>query len=520
MSRIRTYFTALFLAIFFAQHSAPWALASSWNPTLLVNTEAFQIIEDSNSTADIKLRFGDTVAEEIYWNRSNTRFQFTDDVHVDGDISGSGTLNIKKVSGSSTGNILIVDTKGFVYNATNKRVGIGTATPDTALEVVGTMSGRSLQITGTGASPLIFTDITNGIVGIGTTAPAGYKSPVLHVRTVGVVGNDYYEGAVHVGGSTAALGAQLSYHNYSSGRVSLGNLNDSNNANSTLSFGFGSINPATGRPSDETMTLTAAGNVGVGTTSPGEKLEVIGTMSGRILHAQDEIHSSGSLVVEGAISTRGNLTLNSDNGAADTVLTFGNSTLAETAKFLLTESRFQFSDDLRVTDNLTVSGTLVVDGASRMKSSLRVTGIISGAYLHGSQGISTSGTLMISTPKTANTNTWGSGALIVQQRVETATGAYFYSSGSVVIAIDNYEHTSRNPHIMFGYQGTFDTNLYRSTGGKLRTDDSLDVVGTMSGTNLTVSGKASVNKVLCIKTTGRVGICSSVVDASGGCTCN
>lgn len=58
-------------------------------------------------------------------------------------LNASGTVIIKKRAGSSTGNILIVDTKGLVYDATNKRVGVGTAAPKTAFEIIGTASGSN-----------------------------------------------------------------------------------------------------------------------------------------------------------------------------------------------------------------------------------------------------------------------------------------------------------------------------------------------------------------------------------------
>ncbi|MCF7845088.1 MAG: hypothetical protein K9M03_04665, partial [Kiritimatiellales bacterium] len=41
--------------------------ASSWNPTLLVNTESFNVIDDGDGTTDIEVRFGETVDERIRW---------------------------------------------------------------------------------------------------------------------------------------------------------------------------------------------------------------------------------------------------------------------------------------------------------------------------------------------------------------------------------------------------------------------------------------------------------------------
>ncbi len=70
-------------------------LASSFGPSLLVNTENFTIIDDAGGTSDVELRFGDTVNERLLWNTVASRFEFTDDVHVLNNLSGSGTLRIE-----------------------------------------------------------------------------------------------------------------------------------------------------------------------------------------------------------------------------------------------------------------------------------------------------------------------------------------------------------------------------------------------------------------------------------------
>ena len=78
-------------------------------------------------------------------------------------VAGSGAFT-STLSGAG---LQIIGNSYFLGN-----VGIGkSGTPNTKLEVVGTMSGKSLQVTGTGASPLIYADASNGRVGIGTASP-------------------------------------------------------------------------------------------------------------------------------------------------------------------------------------------------------------------------------------------------------------------------------------------------------------------------------------------------------------
>ena len=87
----------------------------------------------------------------------------------------------------------------------------------------------------------------------------------------------------------------------------------------------------------------------------------------------------------------------------------------------------------------------------------------------------------------------GSGALNVHQ-FGSGTGAIIRSLSSVAPALAlSINGSSASPHILFGYAGTFDTNLYRSTTNTLKTDGNIRAVGTISGAqlranNMTVSG--------------------------------
>ncbi len=80
-------------------------LASSWSPTLLVNTESFQIIDDGDGTTSIDLRFG-TSGKALKWNPTEATFQMNGNTEIQGTASGrsiraqdsltsSGTLTIE-----------------------------------------------------------------------------------------------------------------------------------------------------------------------------------------------------------------------------------------------------------------------------------------------------------------------------------------------------------------------------------------------------------------------------------------
>lgn len=90
----------------------PAHAASSWNPTLLVNTESFSTIDEGDSTTNIELRFGPTLMEKILYSRSLSRFEFSRSVHVGGDLTATGSLSIK---GTMSGSSLRVDHNADIW---------------------------------------------------------------------------------------------------------------------------------------------------------------------------------------------------------------------------------------------------------------------------------------------------------------------------------------------------------------------------------------------------------------------
>jgi hypothetical protein len=152
----------------------------------------------------------------------------------------------------------------------------------TTQQVFGSSGNDTFGINGRGSRAIAFgTNNTErmritsgGNVGIGTTSP--YQN--LQVYQTGTAGNNYVEGTIQVGGTSSTLGAVLSYAAQNSGYVNLVNLNTSGGANARISLGFGAI--SSGLPASTVMTLNQSGNVGIGTTAPNAKLDIVSTGAG------------------------------------------------------------------------------------------------------------------------------------------------------------------------------------------------------------------------------------------------
>lgn len=109
------------------------AAQSSWKPTLLVNTESFQTIDEGDGTTNIEIRFGGTLNETIIWNRTKGAFEFSDDIRVLGTMSGSA-LNVDRNA-----------TVGGTLTASGTIRGVGNITAG------GILSGATLRVSGGGA---------------------------------------------------------------------------------------------------------------------------------------------------------------------------------------------------------------------------------------------------------------------------------------------------------------------------------------------------------------------------------
>ncbi len=385
--------------------ASPAYAASSWNPGLLVNTESFQTIDEGDSTTDVELRFGGALNEKIFWDFETSRFEFTDDVHVTGNLTASGVLTTDGVirtkadltinsDNGAADAILTFGSDGTaetltfanggdrfefsddVYTSGGLEVD-GAAQFDGAV-TIGDAAGDTVTVNGAAwtfandttmalsggenglniDSNTLSIDAATNRVGVGTASPKYEIDAVgsIHASSgLSSSGTLVWEGA--------ASGASLWVSQFKG--AGLVNTCDANTGKLT----WDSTTQRFVCGTDSGTTYTAGQGITLSSTDfsltpsfSGTALEILGTSSGRILHGNDKIQGSGTLIVDGSIFTKSGATLNSDRTAgADTVLTFGSDGTNEYLTFQNTRDRFEFSDDVKTTGNLSGS-TLTIDG--------------------------------------------------------------------------------------------------------------------------------------------------------------
>lgn len=69
-------------------------VASAQNSLLLVNTESYHTVQ-SDGTTNVELRFGTSLDARIYYNVTTQKFQFTRSLHIQGNITATGSVFIQ-----------------------------------------------------------------------------------------------------------------------------------------------------------------------------------------------------------------------------------------------------------------------------------------------------------------------------------------------------------------------------------------------------------------------------------------
>jgi hypothetical protein len=105
----------------------------------LVSTEAFQTIDAADEAATtLDLRFGDTLGQRLYYDKTNLRFQLTRSLAVAGDITATGSII---AAGTLSGKSLVISGGASISGATLFR---------TTVTTKGSFSGASFYGSGLG----------------------------------------------------------------------------------------------------------------------------------------------------------------------------------------------------------------------------------------------------------------------------------------------------------------------------------------------------------------------------------
>ncbi len=269
-------------------------------------------VKNSSATSLLFVRNDGNVG--IGTSSPGTKLEVAGQVKITGGSPGAGKVLTSDANGlatwetapgalpsASTGSTLFYNGSAWVASSTlfndNAKIGMGTTTPGSRLEIKGTSassSNSSLHVTDWVSASLLFVR-DDGLVGIGTSSP----SQKLHVNGVaqatnfyGLSGESRFATASYTdphsgvgydakfggnGNGIAALG-----QSYFANRVGVGTnapaakLEVKGIGTSSVYAAFHAMNSA----STSLFYVRDDGNVGVGTSSPGTRLEVNGSIRG------------------------------------------------------------------------------------------------------------------------------------------------------------------------------------------------------------------------------------------------
>ncbi len=425
------------------------ASVSSWNPTLLVNTESFQMIDRGDGTTDIELRFGATT-QTIKFLTTN-KFQFSHGISVLGTISGS-SLNVDR-NATIGGSLTVTGAVLSLSNITAKGILSGNSL---AVSANATVSGSLLVKNNIAAKGTVSGATVTGF-GLGSCNAAGQKLIYNSATQKFECGTDLDTSWSNTGSLMTGFDAR---YVKKAGDTMTGTLT----INLTSGYmGLKVMQMLSGSIIHAEKTLTSSGTI----LSTGN-ITTRGILSGAFLRVSGPADVHGPMAVSGAIRTDGDLTINDDAGAVDAILTFGNASGNQTLKFLNTLQKFQFSkplsvlgtisgSSLNIDRNATVGGTLSVTGAILSKSNITAKGYLSGSTLTVDGNVTLHGqTYNFPTTQTSNgfLKTDGAGNL-----TWSATASIGNSSGFIISLHPEYTNA-----IYFSSGSTFIGQLTASGG--------------------------------------------------------
>jgi hypothetical protein len=208
------------------------------------------------------------------WNTFNNK---TSNLGTVTSVGGTGTVNGITLTGTVTtsGNLTLGGTLSGVSLTTQvsgtlpvANGGTGTATAFTAGSVV--FAGASGVYSQDNA--VLFYDDTNDRLGVGTTTP-NQRLQVTGSNSTGFAGATLQNSNGNVGLAGVQFSSDTTYS-----KSAIAQVRENANGNGPLVFYVDSATDAADWASgDEKMRISAAGNVGIGTIAPAQKLHVVGT---------------------------------------------------------------------------------------------------------------------------------------------------------------------------------------------------------------------------------------------------
>ncbi|MBI3336644.1 hypothetical protein HYZ98_03720, partial [Candidatus Peregrinibacteria bacterium] len=410
------------------------------------------------------------------------------DIALDTISSDAGTT-IGITLGTDAGDDLLVDTNVLVVEGDDNKVGILTVDPTTALEVVGTMSGIVVhgQDTVGSSGTLVWETNASGSYLFSGQYDGGGLTDCDTATTSKLLWDDTLNRfSCGTDANSGDFTTASSWFVNDTGDTMSGALNIVVTSGTVDTIALESPNLLSGARIHANHLLTVSGGlVSVGAQEGGDAVLRLFADDGddaadrwvfeseatgndlSVLNAAVEVLN---LTTAGALQVDSNVTIGSAGAGVDYTLTFDGETTDGVLQWMEDEDNFYFQDDVGVKISNNDVGV-----------AFEVLGTISGTVLNASYTMSSSGNLVVEQNVVI-----GSGAIAIDHNTRTGTGLIIDSEVELgaVLALDSATGASiaRNgtgsnaPHILFGYLGTFDTNLYRSSGSTLRTDDKFNIV--------------------------------------------
>ncbi|MEQ1849704.1 MAG: hypothetical protein ABL890_03895 [Candidatus Peribacteraceae bacterium] len=367
-------------------------------------------INNSNSAGDTTLSFGNTtLTQNLKFSHGNQRFEFSKDLQIAGSLGVTGAISGSSLSiaGATTlrsqaytwpGNagaldkMLVTDGAGNLAWKSVSDLPAVTISNSTDYIFVNTSTGSQKKITksallGSLIGAVQYKGTWNANTNSPTLANAGSASQVGHYYVTSTLGStNFGSGSISflVGDWVINNGGAWQKISGSNDVVSV--FNRQGAVTAQLNDYSGAL--ITNVPSGAISATTVQGAI----TQLNNRFSNFVNRQGDTMTGALRIANNAGLSVSGSLVTNTDLSLNSDNGATDATVTFGNSTLSQTLKFAHTSQRFEFSKDLYITGALGVAGaisgtslnvntTSTFGGVATHNAAVKVRGNLSGSTL-------------------------------------------------------------------------------------------------------------------------------------------